>query len=63
MPNPVNVSSIGQNKTYQSSQQAVDASAGKYKDNTEGLTDEQRLPLLPQGAAPSPFKNTHTAGT
>ena len=61
MPTP-DFSSIGQNKTYQSSQEAVDAAAGKYHDNTAGLTEEQRLPLLPQGTAPAPFKNLHNVG-
>ena len=63
MAGNIDASSIGVGKTYETSQDAVNATNGKYADNTAGLTEDQRLPKLPQAPAPTPFTNMRNAGS
>lgn len=57
MQNIVKPDSIGAQKQYQDPNEAVVAATGKYEDAAEKLPEAQKLPMLPQGADPSPFGN------
>lgn len=41
-------------------QEAIDKATGKYDDAASRLSDEQRLPMLPQAPDPQPFGNMTT---
>jgi hypothetical protein len=54
----MDLSDVGQQKTYETPEKKMEAKDGTYKDKVDSLSTEQLVPQLsiPTGADPSPFK-------
>lgn len=55
---PEDTNDVGQDRTYTEPTKKYDAGQGAYKDNVEGMPQDDKLPTgeLPQAPDPSPFK-------
>jgi hypothetical protein len=57
MGNVIDVSNVGQERTYKDATEVYDAGCGKHKDNVGDGPIEDRLPTvsMPKAPDPSPF--------
>ena len=53
----IKVDSIGSDRAIQNPQDAIEKATGKYNDVVPSIPDAQRLLILPQAPAPSPFSS------